>query len=104
MFNKVKWILSFFFCLFLLFGCTTPKPSRDQTAIEQMQQQLHDAAIKNQRLTQRTVYVPKEVRNALIPSLAPNDDYVIEHEKHFDISTNKMPARAFFMGLVEGTP
>lgn len=49
--------------------------------------------------------VPDEVRIALLPELSLESAPVLPvAEPRFDIATDKIPAREFFMGLVAGTP
>lgn len=47
--------------------------------------------------------VPRAVSKALLPSFSTTRSQCIP-QKHFDISANQIPAKAFFMSLVEGTP
>ena len=47
---------------------------------------------------------PPEVRSALIPEDIPAIVPPIEDHKRFDIAASQVPARDFFMGLVEGSP
>lgn len=51
------------------------------------------------------VTVPAEVGTALLPELSLVSEPALPvAEPRFDISTDKIPAREFFMGLVAGTP
>ncbi|MBX9607122.1 MAG: pilus (MSHA type) biogenesis protein MshL [Gammaproteobacteria bacterium] len=83
-------------CVLLLAGCQNPPPRKDN---------LDSARDTIAAAQAATVPVPEEVTRALVPKLeldapkplAPSD------EQRFDISVNEVPARQFFMSLVDGT-
>ncbi|RLB61481.1 MAG: pilus (MSHA type) biogenesis protein MshL, partial [Deltaproteobacteria bacterium] len=47
--------------------------------------------------------LPPEIRSALIPSLAPLSAVPVEEAERFDIAASQVPAREFFMSVVEGS-
>jgi MSHA biogenesis protein MshL len=51
-----------------------------------------------------TQAVPKDVADALLPPLAPTQRPRPAGEPRFDLNVRDVPAQAFFMSLVEGTP
>lgn len=81
--------------LVLLVACQNPPPSK--ATLQQMEKELVSEPAP--------VPVPAEVRRALVPSL-PLDAHPtpqIADEQRFDIAVNDVPARQFFMSLVDGT-
>jgi len=48
--------------------------------------------------------VPRDVADALLPPLAPAGRPRPAGEARFDVNVRDVPAQAFFLGLVEGTP
>jgi MSHA biogenesis protein MshL len=89
-----------------LSGCPYPTvPPAQGTAIDDIHKELkQDAAIDKSKCDVRKPFqVPGAVSKALIPSV---DDQIneVNIEHRFDIVANKIPAKSFFMGLVEGTP
>ena len=103
--QRYRKALSVLFPLFLaLSACTTPKPSHSPTAVEEMRYELRQDIQADSRIARKNFYLPSGISNALIPPIATRFSGDSQRlERHFDISANKMPAKAFFMGLVEGT-
>jgi MSHA biogenesis protein MshL len=88
----------------LLSSCHTVK-SKDMTSIEQMNATLKESIRIDHGTSRRTTRLPSAVSEALLPSISSRasvDDEPSEHR--FDITADKIPAKTFFMGLVEGTP
>lgn len=92
---RLKIRASGLFVLVLLVACQNPPPSK--ATLQQMEKELVSEPAP--------VPVPAEVRRALVPSL-PLDAHPtpqIADEQRFDIAVNDVPARQFFMSLVDGT-
>lgn len=74
-------------------------------AVDQMRSDLLHGIKENNKQHNEALPVPQSVSRALIPSakptLATNSTIA---DKHFDVSANNIPAKSFFMSLVEGTP
>ena len=79
--------------LILLTGCQNPPPAK--ATLQQMEKEMVSAPVP----------VPAEVRQALVPKLALDAHATpkIADEQRFDIAVNDVPARQFFMSLVDGT-
>lgn len=95
---------------FLLSGChTTPPavvPPRHGTAIDHIHAELQGSLVANRYVNaKKSVNVPSTVSDALLPKTFTQmsaEDHAVANER-FDVSVDKMPAKNFFMGLVEGT-
>lgn len=103
--NRTKWKFFLAMIIFLLASCTT-QHARYGTAYDQMQQTLQESIAQDKKLGHKsTTHVPRAVSNALLPSIIPTvGSNNISREHRFNVSADKMPAKDFFMGLVEGTP
>jgi len=85
--------------LVMLVGCTASAPTQSATTAE-IQATLQEGVASNS-VEQTT---PQAVADALLPPVNIGVPAVAEAvEPRFDIGVDKAPARAFFMGLVEGT-
>ncbi|HSW71204.1 MAG TPA: secretin N-terminal domain-containing protein, partial [Gammaproteobacteria bacterium] len=95
----------FLFLLVLFFSaCTTPKPPRKPTSIDEIRADLNQDSRHDRAIARQNINLPTAVSQGLLPPLSSQlRSHERRSEKHFDVSTNKMPAKAFFMGLVEGT-
>lgn len=63
-----------------------------------------DEVIEEQKAARETPPPPPAVGDALMPSSQPGDRPGREaHTERFDVSVRDLPARSFFLGLVEGT-
>ncbi|MDR3477045.1 MAG: pilus (MSHA type) biogenesis protein MshL [Gammaproteobacteria bacterium] len=85
-------------------GCKT-HPSKYPTSIDQMQASLSDGIRGDRAIEKRHHQVPRAVREALLPSVSSHshsDDQLTQ--RHFNVAAEKVPAKAFFTGLVDGTP
>ncbi len=98
------------FCILLMlaFGltaCTSPKPPCKPTALDEMRSDLRKNAATDSVLARKNIALPRVVSQGLLPPFSTQfRTFGQRAQRHFDISANKMPAKAFFMGLVEGTP
>lgn len=94
-------------CFFTLSACYTPKTiyPRNGMAIDQMRADLREGIAADRKIARKPGRIPTAVKNALLP---PMIGYVSIPERipehRFDVVANKVPAKEFFMGLVEGTP
>jgi MSHA biogenesis protein MshL len=76
------------------------------TAGDHMVEELQAGVDSNSnKLTKRMVHVPSSISNALLPPVtanfaAPRQPTV----RRFDVAADKIPAKTFFMSLVNGTP
>jgi MSHA biogenesis protein MshL len=88
----------------LLNGCT-PTPPKQGTSLNQMDQTLRDSINRDRALQQHATRVPKAVSDALLPPMsAPSSASEQLSHHRFDVVADKMSAKVFFTGLVEGTP
>ena len=83
-------------CALLLAGCQNPPPRKDNLDSTRATIAAAQAA---------PAPVPAEVTRALVPKLEldPPKPLTPSNEQRFDISVNEVPARQFFMSLVDGT-
>lgn len=92
--------------LTLLLSACTPAPPKQGTAIDAIQSALQEGIHDNQKVNRANANAtPAAVNNALLPSVAVNlpAANTDSNEKHFNLTVNDVPAKTFFMGLVEGT-
>ena len=91
----------------LLAGCAGPAEREPETGptLERIRDALDEGVQANRESAQET---PQDVEDALMPGM---DEQLAEDaattgaaEDRFDLSVTDASARAFFMGLVEGTP
>lgn len=90
----------------LLNSCRTAQP-RNGTTIDQMQYIIGEGiqADKAQNRSHAS-HIPHSVSDAMLPTTTSHAGQTenAPSEHRFDVDANNMPAKAFFMGLVEGTP
>lgn len=110
MMQRYRQLIGIFLIFFfsLNSGCNTDRiilPLHGMP-IDQMRNTIGAGIKSNQEITKKQYAVPSSVSKALLPSYTKEktDQYGYRPEKRFDISANKVPARDFFMSLVEGTP
>ena len=86
----------------LLLASCAPQP-RGGAPLEAIQQTMNSQPLPPEEKT--APVPPPEIRSALIPKDIPAMDPSVEDdESRFDIAASQVPAREFFMGLVEGSP
>lgn len=74
------------------------------TVGDQIQADVHQALADNKGLTPKSVHVPSTVSNALLPPMSASASGVVQPPlKRFDVTADKIPAKTFFMSLVNGT-
>ncbi len=95
--DSLRNLLVAFGAVLALSACQT---TGRKAVLDEMDQTLSQAAARP-----AAAAVPAEVANALIPSieLAPVEAPQVADKQRFDISVEEVPARQFFMGLVQGT-
>ncbi|MEA3362034.1 MAG: pilus (MSHA type) biogenesis protein MshL [Thermodesulfobacteriota bacterium] len=88
-------------CMLFFSGCA-PLP-RSGAPLESIKQALESPDISAAKV--EIPPPPPEIRSALIPSAQSlPTDLAVEDEARFDIAASQVPARDFFMSLVEGSP
>jgi len=95
--------------LALLAGCaSTGEPERTGEAtpeqgstLDRIRAELDESMDANRT---RAVEDPDDLEDALMPDIAPSMPDERADEMRFDLAVDEVPARPFFMGLVEGTP
>lgn len=92
-------------CLLSIFcvgSCTLMQPTHP-TGLQQSRQILNQSVASNNcRFGSQRREVPSAVNSALMPAMVSNAT-TLESEKRFDVIVTNVPAKTFFMGLVEGT-
>lgn len=90
-------------------SCATQDENTAETPLlEEINQVLNDSIEGNKELTSTKIN-PDDITNALVPSINLNiphlsiADIKNEDNHRFDIRVNKVKAKQFFMGLVDGT-
>jgi len=91
--------------IILLASCsTTPVHPKHGTAADQMEDVLHRSIRADKYIARRAVFLPRAVTYALLPPVGQSYQSRARIERRFNVAANKVPAKTFFMGLVEGTP
>ncbi len=97
-------VWSLLICCYLA-GCQMVQtgPAMDVSSAEQMEQILTQSIQHSDQNNPVDSRPSESISEALLPPLTPigSDS---QQEERFDISVNKLAARDFFLGLVEGTP
>ena len=101
---KQGTLLLLILSILLITGCRVTHP-RDPVAIDEMHCDLQRGIRADSNHLHQPYPVPTIVSKALIPSYysSANRSHCIP-QKRFDVSANQLPAKVFFMSLVEGTP
>jgi len=88
----------------LLVSCHTIYPTHG-TAYDQMHKDLHESIAEDKAQANQSPrhYVPRSVSNALLPTLSHRYTTTNYSERRFNVTADRMPAKSFFTGLVEGT-
>src|SRR5665213_284672 len=98
----VKRILAVLFVPFLA-NCHTIHPTTP-TSYQQIDSTVKDSIKSDSPHANRKMpYIPYNVNSALVPSLSSYVRPTSKKEPRFDVSANKIPAKEFYMGLVNGT-
>jgi MSHA biogenesis protein MshL len=102
----IRWIIlvSMLVVMIILGSGCHPVPPREPIAMKQIQGELWSGIHADKKVV-RKEHLPRSVSHALLPSMAPQlppIDNVLRHR--FNVTANKIPARDFFMSLIEGTP
>lgn len=103
---RIQFILIFVACVLLTCSCKIDTPG-EGTASNSIENALNCSIANNNKLAcKERKKLPASVRNALMPRLnLPNHTSIVssQDEPHFDVSVNNVPAKDFFLGLVDGT-
>lgn len=89
----------------LLTSCFSPlqKPIHGM-AVDQMIEDIRQGILIDKKREKKHHHVPHYVKQALLPSGTKVSVQGASQDKRFDVTANKLPARTFFLSLVEGTP
>lgn len=95
-----------FISLVALVGCQLPTEKR---ATGKAMNELLKAASERNRVIEKKdkETLPDNIKAALMPNLASNDaraQSTVSHEKRFNLVAEQVPARTFFLSLVQDTP
>lgn len=89
--------------LLMLTACHTQQ-ARNGTVYDNIQHTVQSDIGTDHRIAAgHPVTVPKSVSEALMPPLGDEQAAKL-HKRRFNVTADAMPAKQFFMGLVEGTP
>lgn len=104
-FLKVGGSLLIFIVVALLSGCQTMAPENGGT-MGDIQKSLETSPADRSKAVEAKRVPPRSVSAALLPpvDLRLPKTRKLKAEPRFDVNVTDVPARAFFMGLVEGTP
>lgn len=101
--QKITCLITLCICLVLMSCSQTIAPKNG--SFEQIHKELVTGEVLDKKISKKPPYVPSAVRYALIPAMHSNSYGPATPSEHrFDIAADKLPAKSFFMGLVEGTP
>jgi MSHA biogenesis protein MshL len=100
---NIHWkFISAIFCL-LVFAAGCAPPPRGGMPLETIKQEMESSAAPE--VEESAPLPPAEVRSALIPpTLETPMAGSFNDDQRFDIAATQIPARQFFMSLVEGSP
>jgi MSHA biogenesis protein MshL len=102
--QKLTKIVILFTIIVALFSCSTQAP-KTPTSIEQMHATLREAIRIDKSIGNKSPSVPRSVSEAMLPQSTygtkPENQLALNR---FNVSADKMPAKVFFTGLVDGTP
>lgn len=102
---KLILINSVILSLLSLSGCYTTKTIHPThgTPGDQIHAELDNSTAINKRHVKKSRSVPRDVSDALMPSVDSMSRDGQSSEKHFTVTAKKVDARAFFMQLMDGT-
>jgi len=96
-----RYVLPVFVAVFLLNACQlTPEKRTTSRTMPSIEQALENSGLSPQV---SAVEPPAEVQRALLPPASATLGRIKPKVQTFDISVNAVPARQFFMSLVDGT-
>ncbi len=94
--------------ILVLVSCKTVHPKAPVSRTES--EQIIDESIKIDKAREKrnnhrsgSEYIPYSVNNALLPSISSYVKPAQVNQDRFDVTANNVPAKEFFMGLVNGT-
>lgn len=101
---EIKKVAVALMVFLLLFGCQLPK---DKMSVgRDIEATLQEAATQTAVAKKQTALsLPTDVTRALMPTVQSSQGKNVSSiEKRFDLVAEQVPARTFFLSLVEGTP
>ncbi len=92
--------------ILLLFGCQPISVNKETATARDIDEMLQSSSDGNYRVKQGSkVQLPEGVKKALMPNITGNQaKTALTTEKRFDLYAEDVPAKTFFLSLVEGTP
>jgi len=101
---KINKTIGTLLVFLLLFGCQLPKDK--MSTAKDIEVALQEASTQNVGSKKQTgLNLPTDVTRALMPSVQTNPTKnMATVEKRFDLVAEQVPARTFFLSLVEDTP
>ena len=94
------------FISFLLIAGCQGKPSKYGTAADYMTNTIKDGISSNNSIANGKSYIPSSVKSSLLPNITSKNTNGVKSDlpkTKFNINAEGVPAKAFFLGLVEGT-
>ena len=100
-FHVCRRLTTVIICLLIVAGCAPPP--RGGTPLKQIDKALAEPAASQVKVEEPPP-LPPEINSALIPESGGSmSASAVSQEPRFDISASEVPARDFFMSLVEGS-
>lgn len=95
-----RWLLAG--CVLLLVACASQEPRKPGSETGDRIDAELEALAEASRA--RESAVPPELESLLMPEMDQDVPFLAEAEPRFDLTSDEVPARSFFLGLVDETP